>query len=363
MTTCRPSLRRSFLLPALGLALALVLPAAAWASGGGAGTGVQPKRSTKTFDYYLSGNAADATPAAPATPMWVLMGGGTDVDSAFQAMIAKAGGSATQKVDVVILRTSGADGYNPYLMAMQGVDSVESLVIKNRAGASDPALLDIVARADVLFIAGGDQSTYVALWKGTPLDSLLSQLRTRHVPFGGTSAGLAVLGDVDYTGANGTVTSSDALANPYDRRVTLDVGFITGLQGLGGVITDAHLVTRDRMGRLVTFLARMIKDYGQPVGTARGIGVDEATALVIDGDAASVHGSSAVYFLRPSVAANLVTAKKPLQMQNVRVERLRAGEGPFSMQSWALGNLQRPSYQLGAAAGVLTSSQAGGSVY
>ncbi|MDG0861097.1 hypothetical protein EXJ73_01235 [Pelomonas aquatica] len=100
--------------------------------------------------------------------MLVLMGGGTDVDDAFKAMIAKARGGTASTVDVVILRTSGSDGYNACLMAMNGVDSVESIVIKTRAGASAPEVLGLVNRADVLFIAGGDQSTYIAEWAGTP---------------------------------------------------------------------------------------------------------------------------------------------------------------------------------------------------
>ncbi len=113
---------------------------------------------------------------------------GRGVDEAFHQMIAKAGGTAGSKVDAVVIRTSGADGYNDYLFEMVGVDSVESLVIKTREAANSPRVNAIVAGADLLFIAGGDQSTYIKLWKGTALDETLKGLRERKVPFGGTSA-------------------------------------------------------------------------------------------------------------------------------------------------------------------------------
>lgn len=354
------ALRRRLLLASL---LFVNLAGAAWASENGKATGQAATRSSKHYDYYLSGHAGDAQPPQPSSPLWVLAGGGNDVDSAYQAMIAKARGASSAKVDVVVIRTSGADGYNPYLMAMAGVDSVETFVIKSRTGANDPELNAIVAKADLLFIAGGDQSTYINLWKGSALDSTLSQLRARRVPFGGTSAGLAVLGDVDYTGANGSITSATALANPYDRRLTLDTGFITGLDGLGGVITDAHLLARDRMGRLVSFLARMLKDGLQPLGRARGIGVDEGTALVVDDGRATVHGASAAYFLLPSMAPSKVQAKQALEFSAVQVNRLRAGEAPFDLRLWGSGTIQGSPYFLNASGGALFSSQAGGAVY
>jgi cyanophycinase-like exopeptidase len=51
-------------------------------------------------------------------------------------------------------------------------------------------------------------------------------------------------------------------------------------------------VTRDRMGRAVTFLSRILKDVANPpVSSARVLGIDEHTALLLDvntGDVAAV---------------------------------------------------------------------------
>lgn len=340
----------------LGLLCAGLAAAPAWAGGGSAGSGAKATVSTKDYDLYRSGSAADALPPQPASNLLVLMGGGIDVDDAFRAMIAKARGGTASKVDVVILRTSGADGYNAYLMAMDGVDSVESIVLKTRNGSSAPEVLDLVNRADVLFIAGGDQSTYIDLWAGTPLEAAMKAAVARHVPFGGTSAGLAVLGQFDYSGANQSVTSADALANPYNRNVTLDRSFLNALPLMAGVITDAHLVTRDRMGRLVTFLARLSADGWAGWQSLRGIGVDEQTAVVVDGDIATVMGNDdgaggrtgSAYFLKPTMAPTTVKAKTPLTFRSLQVEKRVAG-GRYNLATWPTES----PYFISAEAGVL----------
>jgi cyanophycinase len=328
--------RRAFVSGLLLLAAGL-----ASAGGGSAGSGAKATTGGKDYELYRSGSAADALPPQPAGNLLVLMGGGIDVDDAFRAMIAKARGGHAGGVDVVILRTSGADGYNPYLMAMGGVDSVESIVLKTRAGASAPEVLDLVNRADVIFLAGGDQSTYIAMWAGTPLETAMKAAVARRVPFGGTSAGLAVLGQFDYSGANQSVSSAEALANPYDRNVTLDRSFLNALPLMAGVITDAHLVARDRMGRLVTFMARLSADGWAGWQSLRGIGVDEQTAVVVDGDIATVMGNDdgqggrtgRAYFLKPTMAPTTVQAKKPLTFRSLQLEKRTAG-GRYNIATW-----------------------------
>ena len=88
---------------------------------------------------YLSGNSVDVQPIL-AGPVLNLGGGGTDVDPAIQWMIDKARGctNCAAKVDVVVLRVTGSNGYNASILAMNGVDSVESIVITKRSDATKP---------------------------------------------------------------------------------------------------------------------------------------------------------------------------------------------------------------------------------
>ncbi len=302
----------------------------------------------KGYHHYCVGSPADASTAF--SPGLVLMGGGTDVDAAFQWLIQKSGGG-----DIVVIRASGTDAYNAYINGLGQVDSVETLVVESRTGADDLFVADKIRRAEALFIAGGDQAQYIRLWTGTALQSALADLVQRGVPMGGTSAGLAVLGEFVFSARRGTVYSNEALADPYDFRVTLDRGFLSAPLLLGS-ITDSHFESRDRMGRLIVFLARIIKDGW--ASTAKGIGVDEGTALLVEPDgAASLSGSGAAYFILAGRPPEVCASGTPLTFTQLHVQKLQAG-GTFNIALW-----QGPAvaYTVSANAGTLSSST--GSIY
>lgn len=331
---------------------------------------------------------SDATPKIgndpQKKPSFLLMGGGPDVDEGFRLMIRKAGPLATTGGRFLVIRATGTDTYNSYIYDSAGsawpsyvggkdlhVTSVETLVIPNRVAAEHPDVLNIIRRADMLFIAGGDQSDYINFWKGTGVDLAIRSLMERNVPIGGTSAGLAVLGQIDFGALNGTVQSPQALSDPFNRYMTLDPnplsltgGFIAP-PALRYAVLDAHLDERDRLGRLMTFVARMIQPNGSLGGCsggilpsgglgARGIGLGVETALWVEVDAqGKVSGKrvtndatnstyppdatptpSAVYFVRPQAEPGVCAAKKPLTMARLEVYRLADSTIAFDLSSW-----------------------------
>ena len=157
-------------------------------------------------------------------------------------------------------------------------------MFEDRKAASDPQVLEIVRQADGIFIAGGDQSNYVRFWKGTPLNEAINQHVREGKPLGGTSAGLAIMGAYSYGAMDGgSLTSVEAIKDPMGPAVTLVDDFLQ-LPPLpaGQVITDSHFGARDRLGRLLTFIARLSKEQGR--ADIKGLGVDENTALCIEGD-------------------------------------------------------------------------------
>jgi cyanophycinase len=307
----------------------------------------------KPYKYFVVGDPTDVIVPRPAAPSLVLMGGGPDVDDAFKWMIKKGGGG-----NFVVIRATGTDAYNPYIYAMGGVRSVETIIIPSRAAASDPFVIARIKGAEALFIAGGDQSDYIKFWKGTPVEDAIQGLASKNVPVGGTSAGLSVMGQFVFSALNGTITSSAALANPYDKAVTLDRDFLS-LPDMDLVITDAHLDARDRMGRLITFMARIVNDKWTSV--ARGIGVDVETALLVEGVQASRVGTGSVYFLKTTGLPQVCAPKRPLTYWNVGVQRL-SGSGTFDLRNWA-GYGSTTNYSISAVEGVLSSTQAGGAIY
>ncbi len=183
-------------------------------------------------------------------------------------------------------------------------------------------------------------------------------INNKRAPVGGTSAGLAVLSQFIYTGAVGSVTSSQALANPFHRYVTLDRDLFDSPPGLDKLY-DSHFVTRDRMGRSLVFLARIVQSgwSAQP----RGIGIDENTAILVTPDGAgTMVGSSAAYFLQAPGPAQVLAVKTPLTYHNIGVYKVPQG-GTFNFFSWS--GTGGTAYTLNVDAGALTSTQAGGNIY
>src|SRR5690242_1860615 len=307
------------------------------------------------FQSFIVGNPEDAQQSPTLSPGLVLMGGGTDVDAAFQWMCERAGGG-----DFVVIRTSGTDAYNPYIQQLcPQMDSVETIIITSVEGANSAYVSSHIQNAEALWIAGGDQSTYVNLWRGTAVQTGVNYLlNTKQAPVGGTSAGLAVLSQFIYTGELGSVTSSQALANPFHRYVTLDRDLFQSTLGQNKLY-DSHFVTRDRMGRSLVFLARIVNNgwAAQP----RGIGIDEQTALlVLPTGAATMVGVGAAYFLQAPGPAQVLADKTPLTYLNIGVYKVPQG-GTFNLSTWSgTGGV---AYTLNVNNGSLTSTQAGGNIY
>jgi cyanophycinase-like exopeptidase len=307
------------------------------------------------YDYYLTGSGADV---AGATTLGIgLMGGGTDVDALFTWMSDRAGGG-----DFVVIRASGEDGYNQYVFDLGDFDSVETLVLKNRSASSDPFVLQTIRNAEALFIAGGDQSNYVDYWKGTPVEDAIHELAAKGIPIAGTSAGTAILSEFVYAAQRQSVVSSAALENPFHRDITLDRDFLH-LPPMAGLITDQHLIERDRLGRTLAFMARIVQDGWQ--AESRAIAIDRETAVLVDESGAATivanadHPTPYAYFIRGG-APETCQPKTPLTYRNLSVFRAEPGS-QFDIPSWTGTN--GTSYQLDVVNGVISSTQPGGSIY
>jgi cyanophycinase-like exopeptidase len=334
---------RNWHFAALALAVAAALSACA---------GTRPARSGPGYKYYLTGNAEDVT--RETRGLWVAQGGGDDVDENYVRMGAYGGGG-----DFVVLRASGADDYNQYIFDLCGCDSVETFVFDKGAGTADPFVVQTIRNAEAVFIAGGDQSNYIRYWKGTPVEDAINHVAAKPAPIGGTSAGMAVMGEFVYS-AEGqeSLTAAAALADPYVADLTLARDFLA-LRGFENVITDQHLQERDRIGRTIALLSRLQKDGWS--ATPRAIAADRETALHIDPAtgmaevlATEDHPTPYVYFMSPAGPPAVCERGKPLTTGDVTVYRLGPG-GKFDLSRWqGAGGV---AYTLRVQDGVLNSSR------
>src|SRR6266568_2111886 len=153
-----------------------------------AGLALPASSQTHAYQYFRVGNATDVTAKPHAG--FALMGGGEDLDEAFRWLCNHAGGG-----DFLVLSAAGDDEYNRYVQSLCRLNSVATIVIPSREAALDPFVAEAIDHASALFIAGGDQANYINFWMGTPVQTAMNEAIIRGVPVGGTSAGLAVMGE------------------------------------------------------------------------------------------------------------------------------------------------------------------------
>jgi cyanophycinase len=310
-----------------------------------------------SYHYIRIGNKQDVH--TQPTAGIAMMGGGSDLDEAFRWLCKKGNGG-----DFLVLRATGDDDYNPYVNGLCKLNSVATLIIPSREAAQDPAVAEIIRKADVVFIAGGDQANYIRGWKGTPVEDAINADIAAGKPIGGTSAGLAVLGEFVY-GALGDkpddndLASTDVLSNPYFERVTLVRDFLK-IPHLENLLTDSHFAKRDRMGRTLGFLARIMQDGWSQ--TPREVAIDEKSAVLVeaDGKGMVVGSGKGAYFLRPTQLPQVCRSGLPLTFRDVYVYKVATG-GRFDFVAWKGDG--GTAYSLAVEQGRIESNQANRSIY
>ncbi len=293
----------------------------------------------RDYRHFMIGDRDAPTPG-PVSPGLLLMGGGDRNFDVMRWFMKKAGNG-----HLVVLRASqGNEVGEEFYEEVGGILSVETFVFKNRTPSNDPKILASLARADGIFIAGGDQARYVRYWKGTPVAEALDAHVRAGKPIGGTSAGLAILGEYLYGAMDdGSLRSPEALADPLGPANTIEADFLH-IERLKGVVTDTHFKERDRLGRLFAFLAKAETMTGTPRRGLIGLGVDESAALAVEAD-----GSGRIYATDPGGIAWLVrggfaetqVAGKPLALRRVDV----TGIGPGSVVHLPEGRVDAPVFQ------------------
>jgi len=277
------------------------------------------------FDSWLRGNPADADVAVSSGAM--LEGGAQDLRAAWSWFLQRAGYG-----DIVIICATCTAEYNPYVASIHAVDSVQTLKITKRIASSNPFVVDSVAGADGIFFAGGDQSDYLRIWNATPVSDAINAGIERGVPIGGISAGLAISGQFYFSAYKNTVVSAKAMQDCYGNKIQVRRDLIN-YPALAATITDSHFTQRGRLGRLLTFMSRILTDQWAPA--VRGLGVDESTAVLLDsGGTGHVIGSGTASFIRMT-PNDVVTCAPgtPVSTSVVRVDVLSQGQS-FDVANW-----------------------------
>ncbi|MEU7008799.1 pre-peptidase C-terminal domain-containing protein [Streptomyces sp. NPDC046332] len=279
-------------------------------------------------DRIRLGSAADVSRSTWNGPAFTMNGAGGIVTASMTRAIDEIRGG-TGTLDVVVLAgsapTSGSRTPEcDTITASAGVNSCTTWTLTTAVDGDNSQMNTDVRNAEFVYFAGGDQCRYAA-WKGTALEASVEFVVAKGGGSGGGSAGHHINSPIVYDACNGSVTSAEALANPYDRYVSFTTGMFEWAN-YGAVINDSHFVTRDRMGRTMSFLARAVKDGLAPGGSAWGVGVEEGGgSLFLDRNGMATQYGEDAYVVLADHQPEQAVDRKPLTYSGFKIWRLTPG--------------------------------------
>lgn len=255
------------------------------------------------------GLSAATPPSAPPKGTLVIVGGGGMPQAILDAFLSASGGKGGV-VGIVPTSTSDPDGALKEWkedLEKAGLAFV-ALDVRTREDASKPDLLAAARRCTGFWFSGGDQNRVGDKIVGTPLQQVVLERYRAGAAVGGTSAGAAIMSKVMLTGddRNGKEALSEFGAGAYQTREGM--GFLPER-----VVVDQHFLRRGRENRLFSVIMQHPDHLG--------LGIDEATALVVKGGRATVVGDRSVMVFDPAGMT-----QKGETFRDLRIHVLRAGQ-------------------------------------
>lgn len=221
-----------------------------------------------------------AIPLSPMGGQLVIIGGAEDKEGDCKILREFVRRSGGRQSNIVIMTAAtempGEVGENyTRIFERLGVEQVQVLDTARREDAGDPAALAAIEQATGVYFTGGNQARITEALKGTELHHTLHERFAQGLVIGGTSAGAAMMPDR-------MIVEGDSETNPRVEVVQMD----EGMGFLPGIVIDQHFAQRGRLGRLLSALAQ------EPA--ILGFGIDENTAIVVNGTDISVIGEGSV---------------------------------------------------------------------
>lgn len=213
----------------------------------------------------------------PANGSLVIAGGGSLGDTILQTFIELSGGGPEASL-VVIPTAAGRESYDQDAniaddLRRLGARDVVVLHTNDRAEADSPEFTAAIERAGGVWFGGGRQWRLVDAYGGTRTEKAFHDLLARGGCIGGSSAGATIQGS--YL-ARGDTKNNQIMMGDHEA----GFGFIKN------IAIDQHVLARNRQFDLFTILDAKPE--------LLGVGIDEGTAMVVQGDTFDVLGRSYV---------------------------------------------------------------------
>ncbi len=227
--------------------------------------------------------AANFPPTKPEPPVvengtLIIIGGGGMPQGIVERFVQLAGG---EKASILVLPTANPDPLPQRdgiaeLFRKAGAAKVTVLPGRTLGQVESDEYLSAFREATGVWFGGGRQWRFVDAYQGTKAQELMQDMVRRGGVVMGSSAGASI--QAEYLARGNPLGNLDIMAEGYEQ----------GLGFLKGVAVDQHFAQRKRFSDM----ASLVQRYPQILG----IGIDEATALVVQGGQGEIVGRGAVHF-------------------------------------------------------------------
>ncbi|GJM61431.1 cyanophycinase [Persicobacter diffluens] len=246
----------------------------------------------------------------------LLVGGGSEQhggwsDAPYQWFVQQA---ENKKVAIISYAPEEDSWLSQYFVSLGAAEARHFQI--DASNANEASLIEQLSSFDAFFFKGGDQWKYYRYYQASRFADWLRIRFEQGAAIGGTSAGMAILGEWDFTAENGSLLPVDGMENLDARYFRFQKELLPCLPGF---ITDTHFAERGRLPRMLSMLGYMQLRKGVEMW---GVGVDDRTALMVDATGVgTVSGTGAVTFAGIAGALS-AEANSPLKAESFEIVSL-----------------------------------------
>ena len=231
-------------------------------------------------------------------------------DSILERFVALAGGPQARLVVIATASESPDEREKEYVEVFTGLGAQEvvPLRLESREQANGEEAVAALEHATGVFFTGGDQHRITTVLGGSKADRTLHTRLSEGLVLAGTSAGAAMMSSTMILGGHEAAVSTGSVRTG------------PGMEFLPGVLIDMHFAERGRLNRLLSAIAMFPHELG--------LGIDENTAILVDGDRFEVLGAGTVTVIDAGQAATVcapVDTDGPVALRGVQLHVLPAG--------------------------------------
>jgi cyanophycinase len=190
-----------------------------------------------------------------------------------------------------------------------GAGRVTPLRLEDREDSNSSRAVTAIERATGVFFTGGDQLRITTVVGGSKVDTALHARLADGMILAGTSAGAAMMSSTMILGGSIASVSTDSVRTG------------PGMEFLSGVLIDMHFAQRGRLNRLLSAIAMFPHELGR--------GIDENTAILVEGDVFEVLGAGSVTVIDAgqarTISATLSDVGGPIALCGAQLHVLPAG--------------------------------------